>query len=506
VACFVEGADLDVLKAYLVPAIRVASASGQGQQSRPQVTLLRGQPASIPVRLQNPYSRRLEGKVALDLPAAWAQSPTLKFTLAPGESKVLSVPVAVPESADLTATPHVLTATFASSRLPAVTKPFTVSVVSRESVGNLLKNGDFEQAEADGTTPAVWRGTNAKLFPAAGLGLGLGQRVLRFEKATNWEHFGQHLSLRGGATYLYTAWIWNQGVQGGSNIVQTMQDGSRRDLYNMQVINMGDSTPYWQVFTCRYQAPENLATASFVPCARGDGAAMYDNMRVTLFGGSDFAAEAYRVAQPPKIDGDLSDWGRKCPIPLIGTNQLKVVAPGYQWSPANLNGVAYLAWDSANLYVAVEVMDDVHHEAGEGETVIGGDSVTLAFDPTNRGPDAARQAYAYYVSSKKPGIGSGVHTLFRPAQHAGGRPAGHLARDSSVYDLAIKPGKGTCVYELRIPWSELGGITPMFGGKLGFAIQLNDSDGQGLAAQMNWGGGLSPAWSPSGFGVITLAE
>jgi len=36
--------------------------------------------------------------------------------------------------------------------------------------------------------------------------------------------------------------------------------------------------------------------------------------------------------------------------------------------------------------------------------------------------------------------------------------------------------------------------------------ELNDNDGHGPAAQMNWGGGLSPAWSPAGFGVVTLIE
>ena len=58
---------------------------------------------------------------------------------------------------------------------------------------------------------------------------------------------------------------------------------------------------------------------------------------------------------------------------------------------------------------------------------------------------------------------------------------------------------------VRIPWSELG-ISPAFGGKFGFAIQLNDNDGQGPAARMNWGGGISPAWHPASFGVITLVE
>ena len=56
-------------------------------------------------------------------------------------------------------------------------------------------------------------------------------------------------------TYLYTAWIWNQGMEGGSNIDQTMTDGTTRSLYNMDVINIGNSTPSWQVFTCRYKAP-----------------------------------------------------------------------------------------------------------------------------------------------------------------------------------------------------------------------------------------------------------
>ena len=266
-------------------------------------------------------------------------------------------------------------------------------------------------------------------------------------------------------TYLYTAWIWNQGMEGGSNIDQTMTDGTTRSLYNMDVINIGNSTPSWQVFTCRYKAPENLATAGFVAVARGAGAALYDNLRVTVFEGSDFAAEAVKVRRPPVIDGKLDDWDGACPIPLIGRNQLHVIGKDYKWTPQNLSGVAYLRWDERNLYVAVDVLDDVHFAAGDGDTVIDGDSVILAFDPTSGSPDAASRSSAYYVSSQKPAGGSGTHTLWRPAKHSAGRPAGHLARDSSVYEIAVKPERGRCVYELRIPWSELG-FSPAFGGKV----------------------------------------
>jgi hypothetical protein len=44
------------------------------------------------------------------------------------------------------------------------------------------------------------------------------------------------------------------------------------------------------------------------------------------------------------------------------------------------------------------------------------------------------------------------------------------------------------------------------GTKTGFSIQLNDNDGQGKDAQINWGDGLYPKWLPDNFGVITFLE
>jgi hypothetical protein len=491
--CFIEGGDLDVLKTNLVGAVEVP------------VTLLAGKPSTVRIRFRNPYTRPLAGTLRLDLPESWQSAPETRFLLPAGEEKIVTLPVTVPSSSPLAASPCQLRLTFDWQKLPTVSKPFVVSVISPESVGNLLRNGDFEQVEADGKTPKHWRGSNAQLVSSEGLGLGLGKRVLKFANAGQWANYGQSVALRGGQTYLYTAWIWNQGMEGGSNIDQLLTDGTTRSLYNMDVINIGNSTPAWQVFTCRYKAPENLAKAGFVTVARGPGAALYDNLRVTVFEGSDFAAEAIKVRRPPAIDGSLDGWDGTCPIPLIGRNQLRVLDKDYAWTPQNLSGVAYLRWDARNLYVAVEVLDDVHHPAGDGDTVIEGDSLILAFDPTNRSPDAARQSLAYYVSAQKPAGGSGLYTFWRPQQHSAGRPVGHLARDSSVYEIAVKPAPGRCVYALRIPWSELG-ISPAFGGKFGFSIQLNDNDGHGPAAQMNWGGGLSPAWHPANFGIITLVE
>ena len=130
----------------------------------------------------------------------------------------------------------------------------------------------------------------------------------------------------------------------------------------------------------------------------------------------------------------------------------------------------------------------------------------LGIDPTNRGPQAPTKAFAYYLSSAAPGGGGGRHTVLRPKELSAGLRAGHLFRDSSVYEMAIAEGDGTCVYELRLPFAELGGVQPGVGGKFALAIQLNDGDGEGVAAHMNWGEGMSPAWRPADFGVVTLVE
>ena len=110
----------------------------------------------------------------------------------------------------------------------------------------------------------------------------------------------------------------------------------------------------------------------------------------------------------------------------------------------------------------------------------------------------------YYVSSLAPGGGSGKHTLYRPTDRAGGRTAGNLARDSSVHELAVALAEGVTTYELRIPFAELGITGPQVGTKLGLSLQVNDNDGQGLAASMGWGEGLQPAWAPGNLGIVTL--
>ncbi len=514
---FVEGVNLDCLKAYVVPEILVTQVAAGTSASvatarrvTPRRTALRGQELELPVRLRNLFDAPLTGRVEVRLPKGWPPRELQGFTLPPGSDLTGHVDMPVPAGIAPADYPAVLHFQFNDKRLPAVDKPVVLSVISPETLGNLVSNGDFETPDSKGAGPQGWRvdGRTRIWADATGLGLGLGRRVIKFDNSPDWNYISRSIPVRGGQTYLYTFWACNKNMGCGSNMTQKLADGREIRLYDTQVIRCGDNNPYWQVFTCRKQMPEGAVQTSFTPIGKGSGWAMIDNVRVTLYDGTDYVAEAHRAARAPKIDGRLDDWITRCPIPLIGRNQLAYQADGYRWTPENLSGVGYLMWDAANLYVAVRVRDDVHQSwtaaTPSGEQAKRGDSLILGLQPVRGGSPS--EAFAYYVSAASPGGGSGAHTLFRPADHSGGRTAGHLFRDSSIYEMAVAVGKGECVYELRIPLSEVG-LTPSLGTRFGLAAVLIDNDGDRKpVARMTWGGGIEPTWSPDQFGVATFVE
>jgi len=508
---YVDGADLDVLKSYLVPQVltrqapQIAQGALKGTTSMagtPHLTMLRGQRGSLRIGLRNLYDRELSGSLEVGFPEGWEFTGALGFSLQPGANATLPLLVDLAPDAEPGDYPVSVRVRFAWDKLPVVEKPAIVSVISPESLGNQLVNGDFEQPETPGA-PAGWSG-NAERVAADPVDEGLGRHSLKFTGITaDWQHETAKIAVRAGQSYLYTAWVWNQDMHAGSNLTLHFADGTERALYDVNVFTCGEANPSWQVYSARFEAPEGTETVSVTPVVRGAGWALFDNLRVSAYEGSDYAADALRVATPPAIDGDLSDWRDREPLPLIGKNQLTALAAEYAWTPGNLSAVGYVRWDDENLYVAVRVRDDAHHPA-TGEETSTGDSLTLAFDPTGRGQDCQAKAFVYYVSSLAPGGGSGKHTLYRPADRAGGRTAGHLARDSSVHELAVARGEGLTTYELRIPFAELGISGPQVGAKLGLSVQVNDGDGQGLAATMGWGEGLQPAWAPGNLGIVTL--
>ena len=177
-----------MLKANLVPSIVSSSNGGRSdvQGTTPQLTLLRGKPGSIPVRLENLYDHRLAGTLLLDVPPTWTQQPRIAFQLEPRQHKILTIPVAVPEATPIQSLTRSINVTFErTAKLPDVTKTFVVSVISPQNVGNLLKNGDFEDIGSDGKSAKHWQGTGAELVSSEGPDSASASMCLSFRPPSN---------------------------------------------------------------------------------------------------------------------------------------------------------------------------------------------------------------------------------------------------------------------------------------------------------------------------------
>lgn len=484
---FIEGGELDVLRGYTVPELLTS-----------QLSLLAGREDHLRLRLTNRNTRPLACTVTLALPAGWNAAAPLVATLAAGEARIVELAVAAPPAATSIETALVLTCAYADPRLPRIELPWQLSVIDPKRLGNLLADGGFEAGGA------AWSpNQQCRAEPVSSFGEGLGSQVLHMSGSGTWKSVSQSLALVPGRAYLYSAWIRVVGQQqAGSNIDQRMRDGKPATLYIPSVFS-ATNVPDWQYVSKVYQAPEEVIAAGFTPVAKSE--AFYDNIRLTVYDGSNFRAEAVRCAKAPTIDGDLSEWAAGCPIPLLGPGQTTILDKAWKPGSANLRGVAKLAWDERSLYLAAWIDDDAQVAEQTGARSIEGDSLVLALHPANRSPGTEAKAFCYLISSASPGGGSGKHTLFRPAERSGGLSSGQLAKDSSVYELAIRrEGTRTC-YEVRLPWSELG-ASGRLGAKFGCSLQLNDNDGQGRAAIISWGDGLQPSWAPASFGSLTLVE
>lgn len=508
-AQYIEGGGPDVLKAYVLPALGAKVRYGhacEADLAPERIGLLAGGAAELPVRVRNLYDRPLKGEITVVAPKGWPASAAVPFRIEPKKSVVTSLALRAPKEASGEAALTVAFR-FKSAELPQVSRRVMADVLSPDMLGNLVKNGDVESdADADGVPDSlalngkdrIWAETKAD---------GTGQRCIKLVKPLEgrWNHCGfPGVPVIPGRKYLYTAWVWSQGMTGGSNLWETYEDGHTRNYTEPKVFGLSD-TPYWRLYTKVWQAPAGIKTVGPVPVVSGSGFALYDNVRITLYRGSVFAAECHKTTRPIKIDGDLSDWVTKCPIPLIGTNQLKTLRKDYEWSPENLSAVGYLMWDDANLYLALKVRDDKHHRVGDdwtGEGVTAGDSIQLAFDPTQRGLRMAGESFALQLARSS----GRSHVILRPKDRSGGLQAGQLYRDSSVFELACQAFEGGLLYELRLPYSQLGSLKGSIGRTVGMSILINDNDGRGKAAEMFWGQGLSSVFQPAQFGCLTFVE
>ena len=497
----VEGADLDALKLHAALALGTAPVP----VAVPQHVTEAADEMAVAFRVFNPYASRRTFTVTPSAPD-WATTKPVEVTLAAGETKALEFTLTVKTERGSGDTPDhrskvpgaaTLSATIATKGVASVEKPYRLYAIDPSSIGNLLMNGDMEQG-ANGKL-ASWGG-NAVSAEVADDPAQTGNHALRFKATGGWCHSAQNVDIPvPGQTYLYTAWVWSHGMDAGSNLGESFTDGTPSKTYFKPAVftTPGNGNGYWQFLAKQVRSSATTKGFSFTPVANGKGDAYvdFDNVSVSLYRGSEFAAFA---AKTPAASSA---------VPLLCENQIASEG-GYAWKPANLAGIARFSYDAEALTLHVDVEDDALAatscpDGSDGTAVLQGDALALSIFPKMGVDGPENDQLRWYISAASPGGGSGAHTLYRPADYSCGLKSGQLARDSSTYVLSIERKGTKTVYDLRIPWAELPGFTPSSGATFGCNLVLIDSDGAGKGlGRMTWGGGLRP--SAGDCGLVTL--
>lgn len=210
--------------------------------------------------------------------------------------------------------------------------------------------------------------------------------------------------------------------------------------------------------------------------------------------------EAQRLSLPIVIDGVLSEWPGE---PNYASAFLVFNVQNWDGSD-DVTAIWRLAWDESNLYLGVEVRDDLHVQTQSGNQIFRGDSVDVQFDTDRAGDFGDSLSPDDFQITFSPGDFAALPpSAFRFQGTDSGRildaPGGHNVT------LASKGSAEGYTLEAAVPWSDLE-LTPAPGLVIGLALNANDNDTPGTAVQEVMKSHVSTRTltDPSGWGTLTL--
>jgi hypothetical protein len=193
------------------------------------------------------------------------------------------------------------------------------------------------------------------------------------------------------------------------------------------------------------------------------------------------------------VDGQLDDWASEA----IEVAQLAFGQEHWD-GPADLSARAFVAFDAANLYVAVRVTDDVFSQPSSGEDLHLGDSVELQIDADLEGDFADTK---HNGDDWQIGLSPGDFAA-RPPEVFVWRPA-DATTSARVGARRIEAGY---IVETALPWRDLGvaagGTT-----RVGLVINVSDNDFPSPAQVTMVSSVPARSWeNPASFGTLLLRQ
>ena len=216
---------------------------------------------------------------------------------------------------------------------------------------------------------------------------------------------------------------------------------------------------------------------------------------------------APRFVRPPKIDGRLcEDWRSDRAAMLDKPRYIERVQSGalpkrFWYGPNDLSAKMYLGWDAKNLYLALDVSDDVQTTHDFDADEWRGDCLIVAIDPEWDGGYRLHGGdnLFWLALSAKPK---------RPDEDDDQRIGGE-------HRIKVKEDESGTVYELSIPWDDVGVERPRAGVRFGLNIMVIDDDSGRELKAVSWTPGLtqnrhkrfmSLGIAPALFGTVILEE
>lgn len=205
------------------------------------------------------------------------------------------------------------------------------------------------------------------------------------------------------------------------------------------------------------------------------------------------ALQIDKPQSPIQIDGDLMEWSSQASFEVEDVKMK-------DWrGRADAGATGFLSWDSANLYIALEVTDDEHFQTSSGSEIWSGDGVQFAIglaDENGGNPSEYHE------------LGMSMDDKGRLIKWRWITPQGFNIDDYFETELAITRKEQTTVYEAAIPWNELTLDTTLVkpGLKLKFSLLVNDNDGEGRKGWLEFNSGIGTAKDINAFGDIYLTD
>jgi hypothetical protein len=216
-------------------------------------------------------------------------------------------------------------------------------------------------------------------------------------------------------------------------------------------------------------------------------------------------AFAAHTQSAPALDGTWSGW-EEAAVLSFGDDASQIRQPAETGETydghSDLLGRFRLLWDDAHLYLGVEALDNSFLTMPErSSSGFMADSIEFAVQPDH----LLKNAVPYYEYEMY--LPMGEHT------YAASRRFPLPGQMMASWKATVKPTgeRGNAVYQVALPWQDLGVTQPKAGRLIAFALVLNDKDNpnapySGGRCRIKWFDGVDGAKSPAFFGDVILAN